>query len=720
VQAAQAAQEVQEVQGVQEVQEMQTHANMEQEDQRQKREGYKPQLETQAEDLAQVLAAKGFADLAKAVSLDEMLQLAMNAAAAGNFEALRLAIEQAKQEAHDHDFSANKNLKLLKSAKKMLKSLTQPEPAVAAPASSTPSPAPSPAALATSKAAVFSSPKTVGSLTYDLHSVLGEGSCETKVYRGRHSDGREVAVKVMKKAVVPEHRARREMQLLQELAEGTGRGRDHVIQYRCLEEAEGKMLLGMELCECSLHDVISVQHHQIPLAQQIRIVRELSEAVAFLHAHQIVHRDVRPKNILFKQGGYEGIVKLTDFGLSKAVNTTNLDKSFSATTVQAGTEIGSFGYYAPEVYRRGTLTPKVDVFSLGCCMFYVLSHGGNPFQDKHEPDNKFLLNNNILSGTSNLAQIARLPDAVDLLASMIDIEAKVRPSAAHVLEHVLFWSDEKRFQFLCAVGKEDDVASNSPVARAALPPCLLPKQAWSDAIDRRVWQHYTMGEQARTYYDTSSATHLLRFLRNCEAHPPPQDSPAQAVLEAHGGMASYFGGSSGGGGCFPQLLMVVHGALARAGWGSRKSLKRWLPAAGVLLAGATSRSRFKPSAVAGAGAGASLGVSTKGLDVSPSSDVGGAIVAAPATSAAPAALVAPAVSPSVLQQPPATWTAKLVAEWLGNIGKAYAEYGDAFIENGIDGEELLGDEFGKELEELGVASKMHQRRVIKEIQKLKR
>jgi hypothetical protein len=61
-----------------------------------------------------------------------------------------------------------------------------------------------------------------------------------------------------------------------------------------------------------------------------------------------------------------------------------------------------------------------------------------------------------------------------------------------------------------------------------------------------------------------------------------------------------------------------------------------------------------------------------------------------------------------------------VADWLGNIGEAYAEYGNAFIKNGIDGEELLGDEFGKELEELGVASKMHQRRILKEIQKLKR
>jgi hypothetical protein len=62
-----------------------------------------------------------------------------------------------------------------------------------------------------------------------------------------------------------------------------------------------------------------------------------------------------------------------------------------------------------------------------------------------------------------------------------------------------------------------------------------------------------------------------------------------------------------------------------------------------------------------------------------------------------------------------------VAEWLGNIGEAYAEYGDAFIKNGIDGEELLSDDFGKaELEELGMASKMHQKRIFKEVLKLNR
>jgi serine/threonine protein kinase/ankyrin repeat protein len=422
-----------------------------------------------------------------------------------------------------------------------------------------------------SSTSTSSSTLCVGSLTVNTASLLGKGSCGTNVYKGVHADGRDVAVKVMLKEVVPEHRARREMKLLQDLAESTGRGRDHVIQYRCIEQTDNKVLLGMELCECSLHDVVSVWQQQIPLEQQLRVVRELSEAVAFLHEHQIVHRDVRPKNILFKQGGFEGTVKLTDFGLSKEVDTRDLDVSFSTTTIGAGTEIGSFGYYAPEVYRRENPTAKIDIFSLGCCIFYVFSHGRRPFEDPEDTQNKYLLNANVVIGRSNFLPIRHLPEAVPLVASMIDIEAKVRPDTAQVLEHPLFWNDEMRWKFLCAVGKDDDIVSNSAAARAVLPFSLLTKhKSWADALDQRLWLHYTKGKHARSY-TTASTVHLLRFLRNCEAHPPAQDSLAQVVLVAHGGMASYFRS------CFPKLALVVWTALvADETWATRNGLSKYM------------------------------------------------------------------------------------------------------------------------------------------------
>jgi tRNA A-37 threonylcarbamoyl transferase component Bud32 len=410
----------------------------------------------------------------------------------------------------------------------------------------------------------------VGRLTVYTASVLGEGSGGTKVYKGLHSDGRTVAVKVIDTKVVPVHRARREMQLLQRLAESTGRGRDHVIAYRCIEEREDVVLLGMELCECSLHDVISVQQQRVPRAHQIRIVKELSEAVAFLHEHQIVHRDIRPQNCLFKEGGFTGAVKLTDFGLSTEMETGDLDASFSTTTVNSGTEIGSFGYYAPEVYRHEKITAKVDAFSLGCCIFYVLSHGRRPFEDPQDPQNKYMLKANTLTGNCNLAPLARLelPEAVALVTSLIDREPKVRPSMTQVLEHVFFWSDEHSFQFLCAVGKEGDI--NSAIARGFLPPSLMPQRGWRSVLAETVWAYYTRGRARK--YDIGSTTHLLRFLRNADAHPPAGDSAVQAVFKAHGGMARYFTSV-----CFPELALQVWTALMdNDDWNTRSGLSRYL------------------------------------------------------------------------------------------------------------------------------------------------
>ena len=68
---------------------------------------------------------------------------------------------------------------------------------------------------------------------------------------------------------------------------------------------------------------------------------------------------------------------------------------------------------------------------------------------------------------------------------------------------------------------------------------------------------------------------------------------------------------------------------------------------------------------------------------------------------------------------PAEWTALEVSRWLASIGEAYADYGTEFVRNGITGEELTDNEFSEsELKELGVASAMHRKRILKEARKI--
>jgi hypothetical protein len=83
----------------------------------------------------------------------------------------------------------------------------------------------------------------------------------------------------------------------------------------------------------------------------------------------------------------------------------------------------------------------------------------------------------VLKGDHNLTPISHLPEVVDLVVGMIDIEGTTT-DVGHPRERPLFWSVKKRFQFLCTVGKKNDVVSINASARAALPPRrLLPKVA---------------------------------------------------------------------------------------------------------------------------------------------------------------------------------------------------------------------------------------------------
>ena len=169
--------------------------------------------------------------------------------------------------------------------------------------------------------------------------VLGEGSMGTRVYRGEHADWGPLAIKAMLKVSMPaqgmpEKRgsADKEVQLLLRLAAVAGAGSDNVIKYRCVEEDLERVFIGMELCLCSLFDVVQRPAAAVAAAaacgglprigsqaERMRVVRELLSGTAFLHSHGVVHSDIRPKNILFvaAPSGQLGTLKLADFGMSK-------------------------------------------------------------------------------------------------------------------------------------------------------------------------------------------------------------------------------------------------------------------------------------------------------------------------------------------------------------------------------------------------------------------
>ena len=133
--------------------------------------------------------------------------------------------------------------------------------------------------------------------------------------------------------------------------------------------------------------------------------------------------------------------------------------SFSHRSGAAGTE----GWIAPELMlgNRST-TCAVDVFSLGCLYYFVLSKGHHPFGES------FKRQANILSNESNLSHLNSDHVALNLIEKMIQVEPSLRPPSQAVLKHPLFWTKEKVLTFLQDVSDRVDKEDSDSAILASI------------------------------------------------------------------------------------------------------------------------------------------------------------------------------------------------------------------------------------------------------------
>jgi len=211
---------------------------------------------------------------------------------------------------------------------------------------------------------------------YRLTDLIGQGGM-SDVYLGTDERlGRKVAVKLLKASLAedPEFRARfrREAQDAAKMAHPTivrvfdageefvtqPGGRELVIPYIVMEYVDGRLLRDM------------LNEGPIDPAEAARIVQGVLTALEYSHRAGVVHRDIKPGNVMITRSGD---VKVMDFGIARAVTDT------SATIAQTSAIVGTAQYFSPEQARGETVDARTDLYSTGVLLFELVT-GRAPFR----------------------------------------------------------------------------------------------------------------------------------------------------------------------------------------------------------------------------------------------------------------------------------------------------------------------------------------------------
>ncbi|MEU5692289.1 serine/threonine-protein kinase [Actinosynnema sp. NPDC020468] len=202
---------------------------------------------------------------------------------------------------------------------------------------------------------------------YRLLGLLGRGGMG-EVYRAYDTaHDRVVALKLLSAVhgADQEYRARfrRESRVVARLRE------PHVIPIHSFGEIDGRLFLDMRLVEGhDLGDLLA--RGPLDPARAVRIVAQVADALDAAHADGLVHRDVKPSNVLVTPTDF---VYLVDFGIARQTSAT-------ATALTASGEIvGTLDYLAPERISQGRVDARTDVYALACVLFTTLT-GRRPFE----------------------------------------------------------------------------------------------------------------------------------------------------------------------------------------------------------------------------------------------------------------------------------------------------------------------------------------------------
>ncbi len=249
---------------------------------------------------------------------------------------------------------------------------------------------------------------------YEITEVVGQGGMGIVLKGHDPKLNRVIAIKVLAPRLSVEATARR--RFLREAQAAAAVSHDHVVVIHAIDDSRQLPFLVMEyISGQSLQQRID-RTGPLQLKEILRIGKQMASGLAAAHAEGLIHRDVKPANILLENGVER--VKITDFGLARAAN----DASMTKTGVVCGTP----EYMSPEQAQGLAVDHRSDLFSLGCVL-YAMCTGRSPFR-----------------ADSAIAVIRRVCD--DVPRPIREVNSEIPDWLAVIIDRLLAKDPDKRFQ----------------------------------------------------------------------------------------------------------------------------------------------------------------------------------------------------------------------------------------------------------------------------------
>src|SRR5262249_3926453 len=273
-------------------------------------------------------------------------------------------------------------------------------------------------------------------------------------------------------------------------AEAIGRlSHPNIVTVYDLGQSEGQLYMAMELLEGDDLRALIERRMEIPLADRMRILVQICDAVAYAHSRGVVHRDIKPANIVVTSAAR---VKILDFGLARVAT--------RATITRKGMILGTPDYMAPEQAMGKAADRRSDVFSAGS-VFYEFLTGEKPFKGKTLHAVLFHI-------------IQEEPDPV------LTLNPELPTRLAAIVHRMLVKDPEKRYQTLDEVGRDLQdmhVALRRSRSRSVL---SQPAPPSGEEARARVREHVARGrahfEAGRLDEATEAMTEALVLDPSCE------------------------------------------------------------------------------------------------------------------------------------------------------------------------------------------------------------